>query len=55
MLYYTCPDCGANLDPGERCDCRSKKVQERSEKNRYKQHRYMHYGRVLQAAGAMRK
>lgn len=20
--YRTCPDCGANLDPGERCDCR---------------------------------
>lgn len=23
MAYYdTCPECGANLDPGERCDCR---------------------------------
>lgn len=22
MAYYrTCPDCGAHLDPGERCDC----------------------------------
>lgn len=21
--YYTCPFCGANLDPGEECDCRS--------------------------------
>lgn len=22
MAYYrTCPHCGANLDPGERCDC----------------------------------
>lgn len=20
--YETCPDCGANLDPGEKCDCR---------------------------------
>ena len=19
--YHTCPVCGANLDPGERCDC----------------------------------
>ena len=19
--YWTCPHCGANLDPGERCDC----------------------------------
>ena len=23
MSYYrTCPLCGANLDPGERCDCK---------------------------------
>ena len=22
MLYWTCPNCGANLDAGERCDCR---------------------------------
>lgn len=23
MAYYdTCPYCGANLDPGEKCDCR---------------------------------
>ena len=22
MCYYkTCPECGANLDPGEQCDC----------------------------------
>lgn len=20
-LFKTCPDCGAALDPGERCDC----------------------------------
>ena len=20
--YHTCPNCGANLDPGETCDCR---------------------------------
>lgn len=19
--YHTCPICGANLDPGEKCDC----------------------------------
>ena len=25
MPYYrTCPYCGANLDPGERCDCQDK-------------------------------
>ena len=22
--YRTCPYCGANLDPGERCDCTKK-------------------------------
>lgn len=23
MAYYNvCPDCGGNLDPGERCDCK---------------------------------
>lgn len=23
MAYYrVCPDCGCNLDPGEKCDCR---------------------------------
>jgi len=22
MMYKTCPECGSNLDPGERCDCR---------------------------------
>lgn len=21
VIYHTCPHCGANLDPGERCDC----------------------------------
>lgn len=21
MYFYTCPYCGSNLDPGERCDC----------------------------------
>ena len=25
MYYWTCPDCGANLDPGERCDCKDTK------------------------------
>lgn len=23
-IYRTCPQCGANLDPGERCDCKEK-------------------------------
>lgn len=30
MAYYiTCPNCGSNLDPGEKCDCECEK-----EKNR---------------------
>ena len=25
MAYYNiCPDCGSNLDPGEKCDCQQK-------------------------------
>lgn len=24
VIYWTCPCCGANLDPGERCDCKTK-------------------------------
>lgn len=25
MAYYNpCPECGANLDPGEKCDCNKK-------------------------------
>lgn len=30
MMYWTCPDCGANLDHGERCDCCSKKNRPRA-------------------------
>ena len=25
MYYKVCPNCGANLDPGERCDCEDTK------------------------------
>lgn len=35
MAYYTlCPNCGARLDPGEKCDCReqAKKNAEKWEK-----------------------
>ena len=28
-FYRTCPDCGANLDPGEHCDCRAGDEKER--------------------------
>ena len=23
MVYRVCPDCGASLDPAERCDCQN--------------------------------
>jgi hypothetical protein len=26
MFYKTCPHCGANLDPGEQCDCLHEKT-----------------------------
>ena len=25
--YYTCPRCGASLDPGEQCDCTKKALE----------------------------
>lgn len=28
MYGYTCDKCGANLDPGERCDCEDIKAEE---------------------------
>lgn len=36
--YHTCPLCGANLDPGESCDCQKEqstapKVTEKSDNN----------------------
>jgi hypothetical protein len=32
MLFKICPNCGANLDPGERCECEeSKNKQNESE------------------------
>ncbi len=26
--YWTCSECGANLDPGEKCDCDKEKAEE---------------------------
>ena len=32
MSYYrVCPICGANLDPGERCDCQDEEVRDERE------------------------
>lgn len=28
MQNYTCERCGANLDPGEKCDCEKEKEKE---------------------------
>ena len=30
MAYYdTCPKCGCNLDPGEKCDCGNEEVRKK--------------------------
>lgn len=35
MAYFkSCPDCGANLDPGERCDCTGAKYRRLTPENR---------------------
>lgn len=31
--YKTCDKCGANLDPGERCNCEEEKGEERAQAN----------------------
>ena len=28
--YYTCPVCGATLDPGEKCDCKECSVPQKT-------------------------
>lgn len=32
-FYKTCPFCGANLDPGEKCDCQDTKKEEEEKKD----------------------
>lgn len=32
-LYWTCPLCGANLDPGESCDCQEENKDKEEEEN----------------------
>lgn len=27
-FFRTCPDCGCNLDPNEKCDCQNKEAKE---------------------------
>ena len=31
QYYWTCPLCGANLDPGEKCECKEEEFSARSE------------------------
>ena len=31
--FYTCPVCGASLDPGERCSCQAGDLPRRSERS----------------------
>lgn len=33
MMYHVCQKCGANLDPGEKCDCQKSKTESNSKKN----------------------
>lgn len=33
MIYHTCPYCGANLDPGEHCDCENEREEEDDDKD----------------------
>lgn len=36
MAYYkVCPDCGSNLDPGEKCDCEAEKIRKQKSDNAY--------------------
>lgn len=32
--FYPCPDCKANLDPGEICECKSREAVVRKEDNK---------------------
>ncbi len=31
--FYTCPECGANLDYGEKCDCQEERAKREEERN----------------------
>lgn len=36
MAYYnTCPNCGSNLDPSEKCDCENEKAKEQERKREF--------------------
>ncbi len=50
--YYTCPDCGANLDPGEKCDCRKEAVDLNKKEN--KKEAFLHVRNQNHSSGIIR-
>ncbi len=40
MGYRTCPHCGANLDAGEKCDCREETAQDKQMEEEKEEHSY---------------
>lgn len=49
--YHTCPECGANLDPGEICDCRL----ETKSKERTEYHGLRRDGNAVKSKAALRQ
>lgn len=50
MAYYNvCPNCGSNLDPGEKCDCESTQGREKEQSRAY----YRKYLRMEGRGGQM--
>lgn len=44
MAYYqSCPECGANLDPGEVCDCKKKAAEDATPDGKDMQNTYFLY------------
>jgi len=44
--YWTCPDCGNNLDFGEKCECQENTEEETSNENDIKKATYPELQRV---------
>lgn len=49
-MYYTeCPNCGATLDPGEKCDCKE------GDKSERKRNEHSECGKGYEAQGGVEK